>query len=406
VPTTPSVAIAFEPEHLDLRHRETLRGIARYARQQGWRLAIDPYADRRRPMPFDGVIATTRKGRGPGLADAPVPVVVVSWGLVQFRLNRVIENRYAAGRVAARHFEDQGCRTFGYIGFTEETASRIEREHFTKELARRGRGVERARTFVSWARTRGSWAKVMRSLGSWLERLERPAGLFVARPDFARAIVDVALARGLRIPQDIAVVAADDDPVLCALAPALTAVRFDYAAVGRRAAELLESLMQGGRPPRRSVLIPPALVPRYSTDLQAIGDPLVDRALVWIARHCTERFDWRVLRRGEGDRICPHHVAEALGVSQRALNRRLRRAGRGSISDELTVARLDYAKLDLEGGNVPVAAAAHESGFGSYSSFLRAFRKHVGMSPAAWRRQHGYVAAAPPERRVRLGRGR
>lgn len=394
-----TVAICFDPVAMDHRQRETLRGIARGARPGGWRLAIDPYADRRRPMPYDGIVATTRKGRGPGLATAGVPVVQVSWGLVHHDLVRVLENRYAAGRLAAHHLADHGCASFAYVGFAKQTQSGIEHTEFALQLRRRGLRVGKARTFVTYASSRRWWKQVMRRLGDWLERLLPPVGLLVARPDFARAIVDLAVARGLRIPQDLALVAADDDPVLCGLPPALTAVRFDYAEVGRRAAELLGHLMDGGRPPDRNILIPPTLVPRLSTDRHAVCDPLVDQALIWIERRCTERFDWRVLDTGESDRIGPRHVAEALGVSLRTLQHHFRRAGRRTVLQELAAARVEFAMIQLEGTDTPVRAVAHHSGFGSYPAFLRAFRKHVGLSPAAWRHQRGQAADRAGRRR-------
>ena len=383
------IAVLVDPDVMDLRQRETLRGIARYARDAGrWRLSLDPYAHERRPHGYDGIIATTRKGRGPALANSPVPVVCVSWGYDRFRLARVVENRYAAGRLAARHLVEQGCRAFAYVGFSKQTQSSKERHDFTMELRRRGLRVERARTFMTYAHMRRWWEKVMGSLGEWLGRLERPAGLFIARPGLARSVADLALRRGLRIPDDIAIVAADNDPILCELDPPLTAVHFDYAGVGHRAAELLDRLIDGEPPPPRNVLIPPTLVPRRSTDRLAAGDPLVAQALIYIDRHCTDRLDWRDLdfyRRS--DRLGPRDVAAALGVSQRTLEDRFRRLRGRTILQELILARVAHARRLLEHSNAPIPAVARESGFGSYGAMLRAFRRHVGLPPIALRRE-------------------
>ncbi|MFP4058708.1 MAG: substrate-binding domain-containing protein [Candidatus Brocadiia bacterium] len=370
-----TVAVALEPQCFELRHRELLRGVADYAASRGWRLVLDPYADYAIHGPFAGLIATTRKGRGPRLVRSPAPVVLTSWGHVhQPGLVRVLDNRYAAGRLAAEHLVAQGCRTFAYVGFSKQRQSSLEREEFTYQLRRRHLEPQRARTFVTYASSRGWWDKVMRSLGQWLGRLAPPAGVLVARPDFARAVADLARDRGLRVPEDIALVAADDDPVLCELPPALTALRFDYAELGRRAAAVLEGLMAGEPPPERNVLVAPTLVPRLSTDRRAAGDPLVARALGWIERHACEP-------------IGPREVAEALGASHRSLSRRLRAAGRGTLQEEILLARLEEARLRLEGSAAPVAAVAMESGFGSYTAMLRAFRRHLGTTPGAVRRR-------------------
>jgi len=124
---TRRVAVLFQPDPMDLRRRETLRGVARYAQAAGhWHLALDPYADQREPGRCDGIIAAPHRGRARSLAHCPVPVVSVTWGLLQESLFRVVENRYAAGRLAARHLAEQGCRTFAYLGFSRENQSRVE----------------------------------------------------------------------------------------------------------------------------------------------------------------------------------------------------------------------------------------------------------------------------------------
>jgi len=377
MPPTRRVAALFEPDAMGLRQRETLGGLARYAQAAGhWLLTLDPYAHQRQPAPYDGIIATARKGRGPALARSPVPVVCVTWGHVHHpQLVRVVENRYAAGRLAARHLVEAGCRSFAYLGFAKQTQSSIERYEFTLQLRKRGLQVYRARTFVTFASSRAWWDKVMARLDGWLERLARPAGLFVARPGFARAVAELALRRGLRIPEDLALVAADNDPALCELSPPLTAIHFDYAEVGYRAAELLDRLMDGQPPPRHSVLVPPTLVPRRSTDRQSLADPLIARALWFIDSRRTEP-------------IRPRHVAEAVGIGQRALGDRMRRTRGRTILQEIILARVEHAKLQLEGSRLPLRVVARESGFGSYEAMLRAFNRHLGMPPSAWRRQH------------------
>ena len=110
---------------------------------------------------------------------------------------------------------------------------------------------------------------------------------------------------------------------------------------------------------------------------------------MYIERRCTERRDWRTLDTGQSDRTGPREVAEALGVSLRTLEKRFRRADGRTILAEFTRTRIEHAKAQLEGSNANIPAIAHHSGFGSHTAMLRAFRQHVGMSPAAWRRQHG-----------------
>lgn len=393
---TRRVAVLFAPDPMDLRRRETLRGIARYAQAAGhWQVTLDPYADQHAPGRYDGILVAPRKGRARSLRRCAVPVVSVTWGLLEERLLRVVERRYVVGQLAARHLAEQGCATFAYVGFSKQTQSRIEREGFTRQLGRLGLPVHKARTFVTYRSMRVRWDAVMAGLGDWLERLARPAGLLVAEPGLARAVADLALRRGIAIPGDLAIVAADNDPVICSLDPPLTAVHSDYAEVGYRAAQALDRLMDGERRPDHNILIEPTLVPRLSTDRQSAGDPLVTQALVYIEQRCTERFDWRKLDTGQSDRIGPSHVAAAVGLSQRVLGARFRRAGRRTILQEIILARVEFARFQLERSNAGIPAIAYHSGFGSPAAMLRAFHRHLGMSPIAWRRRHG--RATPSE---------
>jgi len=374
MPPARRIAVMVDPDHLGFREEATLRGIARYAQAAGWSLLLDPFAVQHPPADCHGMLAPPRRWTGPRIRRSPVPVVCIAWSGAPAGLVRVVEDRGQAGRLAARHLLDQGYRTFAYLGFSRHAQSAIERTEFSRALRRLGRHPYSARTFRSYARTQGSLAKVRAALGGWLERLERPIGLFVAQPGFARILAQLALGRGLRIPHDLGIIAADDAPVACELPPALTSLHFDYALLGYRAAELLDRLIDGAPRPPRALLIEPTLVPRESTDRQALRDPLVAGALRFIDERRTEP-------------LRPADVAAGLRVAQRTLQRRFRRAGRDTVQTEILKARVEHAKLDLAGGNAPLPAVARDSGFGSVAAMARAFRRHVGMAPIEWRRQ-------------------
>ncbi|HEY1393172.1 MAG TPA: helix-turn-helix transcriptional regulator, partial [Methylibium sp.] len=51
----------------------------------------------------------------------------------------------------------------------------------------------------------------------------------------------------------------------------------------------------------------------------------------------------------------------------------------------LTSVRLDAAMHALEEGDESIAAIAQASGFADQSAFARTFRKHVGLTPTAYR---------------------
>jgi LacI family transcriptional regulator len=370
------VAVTFDPDQLDLRRRGILAGVARFARSAPhWRWVLDPFALRAAPGAYDGIL-TPAGGRAFRARDRSLTrKVFVTWGDRQRHLPRVVENRCAAGREAVRHLLERGYPSFAYLGFTKECPSAIERQSFALEIGRMGRRVSVLRLNVGHAIQQAPYERQLAALDAWLGRLEPPVGLFVARPGLARMAAEIALLRGLRIPEDLGLVVADNDPVLCEdPPPALTSLHFDYAEVGLQAAALLDRLMDGESPPARALLIPPTLVPRLSTDRTALADPLVARALWFIDTHRTEA-------------IRPCHVADAVGVRLRTLEDHVRRARGRTVLQEILRERVEHAKLFLAEADGSVAFAARMAGFRSAVALRRAFQRHLGTTPAAWQRE-------------------
>ncbi|GAA3286403.1 LacI family DNA-binding transcriptional regulator [Arthrobacter citreus] len=105
-----------------------------------------------------------------------------------------------------------------------------------------------------------SGAAAMRRL---LDRGKPLDGLFAANDQMAAGAYSVIKERGLRIPEDIAVVGFDDDYYATSLSPALTTIHHPIAALGEKMAELLVELIEG-RPAERIHRLPTSLVVRES----------------------------------------------------------------------------------------------------------------------------------------------
>ena len=69
---------------------------------------------------------------------------------------------------------------------------------------------------------------------------DRPTAIFACNDEMAAAACSVAHKRGLRIPQDIAVVGFDDAPISSSVWPALTTVRQPYLEMARRSIRILD----------------------------------------------------------------------------------------------------------------------------------------------------------------------
>lgn len=77
---------------------------------------------------------------------------------------------------------------------------------------------------------------------------KHPTAIFAGSDYMAYGAIAAAQQRGLRVPEDIAVVGFDDNPSSAHMEPALTTVRQPFYEMGRRACEILLTLVDTPRP--------------------------------------------------------------------------------------------------------------------------------------------------------------
>lgn len=85
-------------------------------------------------------------------------------------------------------------------------------------------------------------------------------------------------------------------------------------------------------------------------------------------------------------------LAEAIHVSVRTLQRRFLAATGSTPIQYQQALRMLRAQALLEGGRLPVADIAECVGYSDRVAFGRLFKKHTGMTPAAWRQRHTVAA--------------
>lgn len=94
---------------------------------------------------------------------------------------------------------------------------------------------------------------------------QRPTAVFAVDDETAVGAVQAIQEAGLHVPRDISIVGMDDIPLASAVRPALTTVRIDMEALGRRAAEMLLQAIKGPYPDPGRIVLPAQLVIRDST---------------------------------------------------------------------------------------------------------------------------------------------
>ena len=115
--------------------------------------------------------------------------------------------------------------------------------------------------------------------------------------------------------------------------------------------------------------------------LSALRDPVVGRSLVLI--HAQPAEPWTV-----------SSLARRVAVSRSVLAERFSASLGVSPMRYLTQWRLQLAADLLREGTQGIAALAARVGYESEAAFSRAFKRHLGVSPTAWREQRG--TGVPP----------
>jgi LacI family transcriptional regulator len=111
-----------------------------------------------------------------------------------------------------------------------------------------------------------------------------------------------------------------------------------------------------------------------STDVLAIDDVLVAKAVRWI-------------RANSDRRLSVPMVARAVGGGRQRLERRFRRVLDRSVQEEIRRARVEAAKSLLHTTRAPLADVAKRSGFSTAALLSVAFRRELGVSPGLYRRR-------------------
>ncbi len=362
-------------------HTDIVAGVLAYGRERGWTCELEPFLEKAgvegfRGRPFDGVIARVMPALAAYARRARLPLVNVWVDSPVRGVPAVHPGVKAAGVMAARHLLDRGYRRLGILGHrgsrnVEEVAAGVR-----SAAARVGASCDVLKIAWSDFPDGRTWNRLQRDLAGWIRTWKPPVGIVVTDDPTGRHFAGACLRRGLRIPDDVAIVTIGNTELLCEkLAPTLTSVEQGLRRVGYEAARWLDRMM-GGRPaPARPVYVPPAaVVTRLSTSAFAVGDPVVSRALRFIAANA--RRPIRV-----------HDVVASQPVTRRSLERRFRRVLGRSIHDEITRVRLERAKRQLVETDAPLKTIAADAGFRQAEILAKVFRQVEGESPGAFRRE-------------------
>jgi len=353
------------------------RGVAHYAKQAGWHLSLDFIYSNELPWGWrgDGCIAMLgRPEFGEFIRSLDVPIVDVTHQ-TSSDAPRIHEDDHAIGTLAAEYFLKLGFKHFACYSTDTFEVSKVRRDSFTAEIAKAGHTV----SFMEWDRYAKQKGRDWGQRTAWLTRelaaLQKPAAVFCIDDRMAVSVIDSCRESDIRMPDEVAVLGVGNLEIACECsAVSLSSIRIDFEALGFQAAELLDGIMSGERPPTEPLLLPPLGVEeRRSTYTMALDDPAGREAL----RFMMDNFAASI---GVQDAL------KASGLTRRQLTYITRKELGIAPAKLLEDIRTKKACELLRTTNFPVKRVAYETGLGTALRLQRIFRRRFQTTPTAWRK--------------------
>jgi LacI family transcriptional regulator len=367
--------------------RGLLRGIAKYSDLHGpwifyWKAPFyrEPSGQRvtlsrLKKLDADGIIMREQKKTEEILAMG-LPTIVSPYSRQFSGLPNIIPDDSAIAKMAAEHLLNRGLRYLAYCGFEDMFAIRNRGEIFRKTVA--DAGLKTYAYKEPKSRAKRQWEIEQNIMAEWLRSLPKPVGIMACNDDRGRQVIEACKIAGLHVPEEVAVIGVDNDDLVCNLSnPPLSSIALNFERSGYETAELLDQLMAGKKPDNQTIVVPPThIIARQSTDVLAVEDNEVARAVRFIRQHAKEA-------------IPVDDVVREAAVSRRALERRFRTALNRSILDEIRRVHIELVTRMLIETSLSIAQIASNLGYTSVAHIARYFRREKGMSLLEYRKRFG-----------------
>ncbi|WP_354587335.1 substrate-binding domain-containing protein [Puniceicoccus vermicola] len=284
---------------------------------------------------------------------------------------------WEVGREAARYFLRGGHRNFAFLGNSLPYSGQ-RYAGFSEELQQAG--IDPPTSYVEEEPSGKQYLEDLREPQAdffhWLEELPKPVAVFAAHDPLGRFLCEACRVRKIRVPDEVSVLGANDDPLVGALSfPSLSSVQIPWERIGIAVGEAMNNLLaKGGQGSKPLLLSPGGVEVRQSSDTFHVEDPVLRRALGWLQQHHRESVGIEDLCRG-------------LRVSRRSLERKFNEYLRKTPYQALSELRVETARRLLVETNEPMPLVAELSGFGDAERLSVVFRRVTGKRPSDFRKR-------------------
>jgi len=376
--------------------RRFLQGLADYFNgKDDWRLdLLNPsLITAQNVRDYDGWICRITNRRTLHLLHGTGKPVVDAICLIPLKGFSSIRTDYTAiGTLAAEHFLAHRFANFAFCGYRHVNFSDLPRNAFVEFLANKGirtiiyrppyrPGEDNSSARLGKDLTEGPLGEARDAdcLLTWLKCLPKPVAIFCCDDFRASTVARLCNTAGIVIPEEVAVLGVDNDPLYCMFgSPRLSSIDPDAQTIGFTAARMLhDRLALPGAPKVSVVTVPPkGIVMRASTDAYPGAPDWFADALAFIGG-----------KYGEG--LSASDVFRRVGFSRTLVERTFNRVIGRTVQQEIAEVRLQEAKRLLRTTSLSIKEIVAQTGYGSVEYFTRRFRAATGLPPATYRQRQG-----------------
>jgi len=350
-------------------------GIGRFAAEHRWIVTVDDGCTLPDGWHGDGIITyfDTRKDIIDYVTHADVPVVNLSGFRPDIPIPCVTGDNVGIGRMAADFFLQKGFTRAAYFSTQLHRLQKLRLHGFAERW--KSRTGNKITPIVPKLDKRHARADDWTALGAYIREklvaLPKPLAVFAYCDYDAAKVETAALEAGLRVPEDVAILGVDNDPLVCEndVVP-LSSICHDRTRIGYEGAALLEKMMSNRRTPKRTLeILPTRIEERASTRGIYSDDPLARRVITFFNEHLAERTGLP-------------EAAAAVGINPRLLERHFAVHVGRSVTSYLRELRLIRARQLVTETVKRLGDIAKECGFSNAQHFSNAFRAAYGTTPS------------------------
>jgi LacI family transcriptional regulator len=361
--------------------RQLIIGIARYSRLNG------PWSFYKEPIDLKSSIPhlTTWKPDGIIMRDSliteellklKVPTILaIHSSLYPKDLPVIKTDSFSIAKMASDHLIEKGLKNFAFCGFNDYDWSKERGSYFSRFNSEAG---YKTHTYMQPKRIKkNDWENEQRHVSTWMKSLPKPIGIFACNDDRGQHILEVCKMIHLKVPEDVAVIGVDNDPMVCGISdPPLTSIALNVESAGYEAAKLMDIMITNKKISGKQIMVSPThIVERQSSDILAVNDPEVAQAIYYIKKNAKNK-------------ILVKDVVKTTHLSRRTLERRFKQTIRRSIYSEIKRVRIELISKMLIETDLPISHIASFFNFTDVEHISRYFKIEKGVGLREFRKLH------------------